>query len=118
MLIRSPAESFRPALARSPASHTTAFSGSLSVAAPVFAIPTKRNRCVQVAFDAAIYALRNWIARAIGHRNNARRFAICYNKGVTSYLGLVNPNHNPTLARQLRPCGRIRGSLGFGASQV
>jgi transposase len=52
-------------------------------------IPTKRNRKVQISVDAAVYALRNCIERAIGRLKNARRVATRYDKTATSYLGFV-----------------------------
>ena len=53
------------------------------------AIPTKRNRRIQLPVDGFIYALRNRIERTMGLLKNARRVATRYDKTATSYLGFV-----------------------------
>ncbi len=53
------------------------------------AIPTKRNRKVQISVDKAVYALRARVEHCIGHLKEMRRIATRFDKTETSFLGFV-----------------------------
>ena len=72
-------------------------------------IPTKWNRLVQLAIDAAIYALRNMVERCYNKLKNTRRLATRYDKpqitisalstSSQSSCGCVNLSTPPRLPR-------------------
>lgn len=52
-------------------------------------IPARRNRKVQPAIDAYVYALRNHVERCFSKLKHSRRLATRYDKTADSFLGFV-----------------------------
>ena len=50
----------------------------------------KRNRLIQLPFDAAVYALRNMVERCFNKLKNARRLATRYDKTSDNYLAFIH----------------------------